>query len=63
MTKKAEKLTPSAERKRRRRETPEGKAYDRSRNRVLTKLAQRHPDEYQDLLRVEQEAELKKLRA
>lgn len=61
MSKKKEKLSPATERKRRRRETPEGRAYDRSRNRVLTKLAQRHPDEYRDLLAVEMETELAKL--
>lgn len=55
------KVSSQTLRKRRRRAQPEGRAYDRARNRVLTKLAQNHPDEYQDLLREEVSIERERL--
>lgn len=52
---------PATLRKRRRRAKPEGRAYDRARNRALTRLGQNHPDEYQDLLSEEFKVEMNRL--
>ena len=51
------------ERKRRVREKPSGRVYDRARSRALSALAKAHPDEYQTLLERFRKAERRKVKA